>query len=43
MICKRNSYKNKKEKKKDFDKRIAYIKLKYTLDKTLQEIIDKKK
>jgi len=43
MICKRNGYKSNKEKKRDFDKRIAYIKLKYTLDKTLQEIIDRKK
>lgn len=38
MIIKRNTYKNRKEKKTDLEKRISYIHLKYNLDQTLQEI-----
>lgn len=38
MIIKRNTYKNRKEKKTDLEKRISYINLKYNLDQTLQEI-----
>ena len=38
MVIKRNSYKNKKEKKADLQKRLSYINLKYNLDQTLQEI-----
>ena len=38
MLIKRNTYKNRKEKKTDLEKRISYIHLKYNLDKTLQEI-----
>lgn len=38
MIIKRNTYKNRKEKKTDLEKRIFYIHLKYNLDQTLQEI-----
>ncbi len=38
MIIKRNTYKNRKERKTDLEKRISYIHLKYNLDQTLQEI-----
>lgn len=38
MIIKRNTYKNRKEKKTDLEKRLSYIHLKYNLDQTLQEI-----
>lgn len=38
MLIKRNTYKNRKEKKTDLEKRISYIHLKYNLDQTLQEI-----
>lgn len=38
MIIKRNTYKNRKEKKTDLEKRISYVHLKYNLDQTLQEI-----
>ena len=38
MIIKRNTYKNRKEKKTNLEKRISYIHLKYNLDQTLQEI-----
>lgn len=38
MIIKRNTYKSKKEKKSDLQKRLSYIHLKYNLDQTLQEI-----
>ena len=38
MIIKRNTYKNRKDKKTDLEKRISYIHLKYNLDQTLQEI-----
>lgn len=43
MVVKRNEYKRKKERKKDADKRITYINLKYNLDQTLQEVINNKK
>lgn len=43
MVVKRNGYKRKKERKKDVEKRIAYINLKYNLDQTLQELINNKK
>ena len=38
MIIKRNTYKSKKEKNSDLQKRLSYIHLKYNLDQTLQEI-----